>query len=141
MYFQNINLIAVLGCGVLAMVLGFIWYSPLLFARPWMKLMGIDPDDKAKLEELQKSAGPSYGLSFLAALVTALVLGKLILISSVRNPLYGMKIAAGVWLGFVTTVQLTGVLFAKQPWKLYLINTGYQLVVYLGMGAILTEWR
>jgi hypothetical protein len=45
-----------------------------------------------------------------------------------------------VWLGFVTTVQLTGALFGKQPTKLYLINTGYQLVCYLAMGAILAKW-
>ena len=45
-----------------------------------------------------------------------------------------------VWLGFVTTVQLTGALFGKQPTKLYLINTGYQFVCYLTMGAILAKW-
>jgi hypothetical protein len=51
-----------------------------------------------------------------------------------------MKIGFAVWLGFVTTVQLTGALFGKQPTKLYLINTGYQLVCYLIMGAILAKW-
>jgi hypothetical protein len=45
-----------------------------------------------------------------------------------------------VWLGFVTTVQLTGTLFGKRPTKLYLIDTGYQLVCYLAMGAILAVW-
>jgi hypothetical protein len=37
-------------------------------------------------------------------------------------------------------VQLTGAVFARQPAKLYLINTGYQLVCYLAMGAILAVW-
>jgi len=46
-----------------------------------------------------------------------------------------------VWLGFVATVQLTGALFAKQSMKLFAINTGYQLVCYLVMGAILTAWK
>jgi len=32
-------------------------------------------------------------------------------------------------------------LFSKQPFKLYLINTGYQAVCYLAMGAILGGWR
>ena len=141
MHFKDVNLYAVLVCGVAAMVVGFVWYSPLLFARPWMKLMGVDPDDKAKLAEMQKSAGPSYGISFLAALVSAFVLGKVIVMSSVTSPLYGMKIGFAMWLGFVTTVQLTAVLFAKQPRGLYLINTGYQLVCYLVMSAILTKWQ
>jgi hypothetical protein len=38
-------------------------------------------------------------------------------------------------------VQFTGALFAKQSMKLFAINTGYQLVCYLVMGAILAAWR
>ncbi len=140
MHFKGVNLLTVLVCAIAAMVIGFAWYSPLLFARPWMKAMGVDANDKASLAEMQKSAGPSYAASFVSAMVSAFVLGKIILISSVTSPLYGMKLAFAVWLGFVTTVQLTGVLFARQPWALYLINTGYQLVCYLAFGAILTKW-
>ena len=44
-------------------------------------------------------------------------------------------------LGFVATVQLTSALFMKQSMKLFTINTGYQLVCYLIMSAILTVWR
>jgi hypothetical protein len=140
MHLMGINLWSVLVAAVATMVLGFLWYSPLLFARPWMVLMGYDPEDKAKLAEMQKGAGKMYALSFLASLVSALVLAKIIAITTVSSALYGMKIGFAVWLGFVTTVQLTSVLFAKQPTKLYLINTGYQLVCYLAMGAILAVW-
>jgi hypothetical protein len=123
------------------MVVGFVWYSPLLFARPWMVLMGYDPDDKAKIAEMQKSAGPSYMLSLLASLASAAVLGKIIAVATINTPLYGMKVGLAVWLGFVTTVQLTNSLFSRQPTKLYAINTGYQLVCYLAMGAIMGAWR
>jgi hypothetical protein len=140
MYLLGISLWSVLVAAVAAMVVGFLWYSPLLFARPWMVLMGYDPNDKAKLAEMQKGAGKMYALSFLASLVSALVLAKIIAITTVSSALYGMKVGFAVWLGFVTTVQLTSVLFAKQPVKLYLINTGYQLVCYLAMGAILAVW-
>jgi len=53
----------------------------------------------------------------------------------------GMLVGLHVWLGFVATVQLTGALFSKQSMKLFGINTGYQLVSYLVMSAILTAWR
>jgi surface polysaccharide O-acyltransferase-like enzyme len=102
--------------------------------------MGYDPDNKAKLDEMRKSAGKSYALSFVASLVAAFVLGKIIDVATVDSALYGMKIGFAVWLGFVTTVQLTAKLFGNQPTKLYLINTGYQLVCYLVMGAILAVW-
>jgi hypothetical protein len=141
MNFMGINVWAALVAALATMVIGFLWYSPLLFARPWMVLMGYDPNDKAKLAEMQKSAGPMYGMSLVASLLSAAVLGKIIAIATVNTAVYGMKIGLAVWLGFVTTVQLTNALFSKQPVKLYAINTGYQLVCYLVMGAILGAWR
>ena len=141
MHWMGINLWAVLVCALATMVVGFLWYSPLLCAKPWMVLMGVDPNDKAKIAEMQKSAGPSYMLSLLASVASAIVLGKIVAIATVNTPLYGMKIGIAVWLGFVTTVQLTNALFTKQPAKLYAINTGYQLVCYIVMGAILGAWR
>ena len=138
--FDGINFWAVLVCAIASMVIGFLWYSPILFAKPWTRLMGIDLNDKARLAEMRKGAGKLYGISFIVSIVSAVVLAKIIEISSVDTILYGMKIGFAVWLGFVTTVQLTGTLFSKQPTKLYLINTGYQLVCYLAMGAILAKW-
>ena len=137
----GIRLVPVFVAALATMVMGFIWYSPLLFAKPWTILMGYDPNDKAKMDEMRKAAGKMYGLSFVASLVSAFVLAKIIDVTSVNTALYGMKVAFAVWLGFVTTVQLTGALFGRQPTKLYLINTGYQLVCYLVMGAILAVWQ
>jgi len=141
MHYMGVNLWAVLVCALADMVLGFLWYSPVLFANPWMKLMGYDPNDKAKIAEMQQSAGPSYAMSFVASLLAAAVLGKIITISTVTTALDGMKIGVAIWLGFVTTVQLTGALFSRQPAKLYAINTGYQMVCFVVMGGILGAWR
>jgi hypothetical protein len=35
------------------MVVGFLWHSPMLFAKPWTILMGYEPNDKEKLAEMQ----------------------------------------------------------------------------------------
>jgi hypothetical protein len=141
MRFMGVNWWAVLVSALATMVVGFVWYSPLLFARRWTILMGYDPDDKAKLAEMQKSAGPSYMLSLVASVLSAAALGKIIAIATIHTPLYGIKMGLAVWLGFVTTVQLTNALFMRQPAKLYAINTGYQLVCYVVMGAIMAAWR
>ena len=140
MEFMGVNLWSVLAAAVSSMILGFLWYSPLLFAKPWTLAMGYDPNDKAKMEEMRKGAGKLYGITFIASLISAFVLGKIIEITTVNSVPYGMKIGFAVWLGFVTTVQLTSTLFKKRPIKLYLIDTGYQLVCYLAMGAILAKW-
>ena len=141
MHFMGVNLWAVLASAVATMVAGFVWYSPALFAKPWTILMGYDPNDKAKMAKMQKSAAPSYGMSFVASILAAFVLGKILQVSGVNSVAYGMEIALAVWLGIVTTVQFTNALFSKQPFRLYLINTGYQAVCYLAMGAILGGWR
>ncbi len=141
MHFSNVNLLSVLAAGIATMILGFVWYSPALFAKPWMREMGYDLNDKAKLKEMQKSAGLTYGIAFLAGLVSAFMLGKILSITPIDTALYGMKLGLGVWLGFVATVQLTSALFMKSSMKLFAINTGYQLVCYLVMGAILAVWK
>ena len=141
MHFLGVNLWAVLVSAIATMVVGFVWYSPALFANPWMKLMGLDPSDKEKIAELQKSAGPSYFMSLIASVLAAFVLGKLITVAGFSTAVDGLKIGLVVWLGFVTTVQFTNALFMRQKNRLYMINTGYQLVCYLVMGAILGAWR
>jgi hypothetical protein len=102
--------------------------------------MGYDPDDKARIAEMQKSAGPMYGISLLASLISAFVLAKVLVGMTIYSALYGMKIGFAVWLAFVATVQLTDKMFGQRPMKLFLINTGYQLVCYVVMGAILGKW-
>ena len=85
MHFMGVNLWAVLASAVATMVAGFLWYSPALFAKPWTILMGYDPNDKAKMAEMQKSAGPSYGMSFVASILAAFVLGKILQVSTARE--------------------------------------------------------
>jgi len=109
----------------------------LLFAKPWMLAMGYDPDNKASVAEMRRGSGKMYGAAFLASLAAAFVLGKIVVVTTVITLPYGMKVGFAIWAGFVASVQLTDTLFQKKPFKLFLINTGYQLVCYLVMGAIL----
>ena len=145
MYMHHVNLLAVLVCAIATMIIGFIWYSPILFAKPWMREMGYDPADSAKIQEMRKSAGPAYGASFLASLITAFILGLFLhwmRIADSANPLHlGLGVAFHAWLGFTATVQLTSALFMRQSMKLFAINTLYQLLCYLAMGAILASWK
>ena len=143
MYFYAINWLAVLASAVASMVMGFLWYSPILFAKPWMKLMGVKCDTPEEKAAMQKGAGPMYGQAFVMTLISAIFLA--IVITRMHVPdddlLRGVKIAFGVWLGFVMTVQYTNSMFNRKPKMLFFIDTGYQLVCYLVMGAILTKWQ
>ncbi len=140
MHMHSLKRLAILVAAISTMVVGFLWYSPRLFAKPWMKEMGYDPNDKAKTEEMKKSAGPAYGGSFVASLISAFTLALVLHGLRAVDLHFGLMASFHIWLGFVATVQFTGALFTKQSMKLFAINTGYQLVCYLVMGTILTVW-
>jgi len=141
MHMHQLNWVAVLVAAISTMVVGFLWYSPILFAKPWMREMGYDPNDKAKTQEMQKNAGPAYAGSFVASLLSAFTLALILHAMRTQDLHLGLMLSFHVWLGFVATVQFTGALFMKQSMKLFAINTGYQLVCYLVMGAILSLWQ
>jgi len=141
MHMHSLNWLAILVAAVSTMVVGFLWYSPLLFAKPWMREMGYDPTDKAKTDEMKKTAGPAYAGSFVASLISAFTLALVLHGLRAEDLHFGIMASFHIWLGFVATVQFTGALFMKQSMKLLAINTGYQLVCYLVMGSILTVWK
>jgi hypothetical protein len=131
----------VLLAAVAAMVIGFLWYSPMLFATPWMRAMGHDPNDKAKIAEMQKGAGKLYLASFFATIIMASVLFVLVQVIGIKSALYGAQLGFWAWAGFVAPVQFTDAIFGKRGRVLLFINSGYQLVSLLAMGAIIGGWQ
>ena len=71
MHMHHLNLLAVLVAAISTMLVGFLWYSPFLFAKPWMREMGYDPNDKASADKMRKSAGPAYTGSFIASALSS----------------------------------------------------------------------
>lgn len=134
----EVNYISVLVAVVASMAVGFMWYSPMLFGTPWMKLMGYS---EASLKKDQQNMGKLYGTSFVLAIVTAFVLTHVIAFSmsfyGYSALQTGITSAFWMWLGFVMPVQATDVLFSKRPWQLFAINTGYQLASLVVMGVVL----
>ena len=122
---------ALTNCGI-----GMLWYSPILFGNQWMKLSKMDP----KKMDMKKEMPKIFVISLTAAFVTAVVLGLFINMTVSTTLMEGLMIGFWAWLGFVATTLVTGVLYEKKSWTLYLINIGYQLVALLAMGAILVLW-
>jgi hypothetical protein len=90
---------------------------------------------------MKKAAGPAYGGSFVASLVSAFVLALFLHWMRAEGAHTGAMTGFHVWRGFVATVQFTGALFTKQGMKLFAINSGYPLVCYVVMGAVLGAWK
>src|ERR1035438_9369192 len=78
MRWTAINYLAVLAAGIASMLVGFAWYSRVLFGSAWAKCRGIDMHDPKQSQELQKGMGTEYAASFGATLLTAFALCLLV---------------------------------------------------------------
>ena len=123
MSLADVPWLAVVVSTVLAFALGVLWYSPLLFAKPWMAGPGLTEE---RVKKLQSGKSSAYAISFLCWLVMATVLAMI-------APHFGDGIGAtlhmGVllWLGFSATVGLTNNRFCDTPLSVWVIDAGYQL--------------
>lgn len=137
---MEINYMAVLACGVIAMVLGAIWYGP-LFGKAWLKVIGASDADLKARKEMQKKAMPLYGIQFLLVLFQVYVLAYFIKgwteVSGVENALW-------IWAAFVMPTVAAGAMWnndsSKVAWSRFLIQAGYQLVLFVIFGYILGVW-
>ncbi len=138
MQFTMINYLAVIVAALATFFIGALWYSPLLFAKQWVKAHGYSEE---KLKEMQKSAMPAYLVSLVCYVVMAYVLAVFIATMNVTSATGGMWAGFLAWLGFAATIGLTANMFSEKKLSTYLIDAGYQLVYLLVMGAILGAWR
>ncbi len=138
----QINYVAVLVCGVLAMVLGAIWYGP-LFGKKWMEIVGTNAIDIERRKEMMKGVWKLYLAQFVLTLfqlcVLAWYIGTLEMLSS------GVHTAFSIWLAFVIPTIAASSMWnndrAKVSWARFLIQAGYQLVTFVTFGLILGFWR
>lgn len=131
-----INYWAVLLAALSSMVVGTIWYGPLL-GKQWMKLSGVE-----KVPENKRMAmGPYLGSLFIMALLMAYVIAH---VAFVANSFFNnsflqdtLSTAFWLWLGIAFTRTVSIDFSESRPHTLILINVGNQLVTMLIMGLII----
>jgi hypothetical protein len=134
----EVNWLAVLVAAAATFAIGALWYSPLLFAKPWMRARGYTPD---RLEAMRSSAGRAYAVSFVSYVVMGVVFSILLSLTGATSAVAGAWVGFLVWLGFAFTIGLTRNAFSDETFTAFTIDAGYQLVYLLVMGSILGGWR
>ncbi|HKJ78558.1 MAG TPA: DUF1761 domain-containing protein [Prolixibacteraceae bacterium] len=133
--FSNVNFVAVLVAALSSFLVGWLWYGP-LFGRKWMKLNGFtEADIKEGGLPMPLIMGVNYVATALAALAIAMFLGDEAGVG------FGLFIGFMIALFWIATSRLNDVLYERKPFGLFLINVGYNLVIYMLMGAILSIWH
>lgn len=130
----SISWLAVVVATVVGMAIAWIWYSDWgLVGGAWRKLTGVTKEDSVRAGK-----GP-FVVLVASIIVTALTLAAA---SSIASGFFGtdsfwIALAVGfvAWLGFSlsTLAQHNG--FEQKPGRLTLINSAYQLVLFLGVAV------
>ncbi|MEN9561371.1 MAG: hypothetical protein RIQ56_644 [Candidatus Parcubacteria bacterium] len=136
-----INYLAVICNVFIAMGIGFLWYGP-LFGKQWASMMGWTQEEiEARMKgEMTKT----FAVQALGALLMSFVLAHSIVFASAylqtSGIISGIQAAIWNWIGFIAPVTVGSVLWEGKSWKLWVLNSGYYLVVLLAMGILLALW-
>ena len=116
------------------MALGAVWYSNALFFKAWIRMSGMIE------EQVRQGLPKALVVDLIGSFLMALVLFHTIRWADANSISAALFVAFLNWLGFVAVSMVNTVTYERKPVKLYLLNTGYQLVSMLIMGAIVAAF-
>jgi len=130
-----INWLAVIAAVIIRMVVGYIWYSPAAFVKPWQALTGVTP------ESMKAGLGKAIGVDIVMSIVMAFAMANIIGASGINDWFNGAIAGLWLWLGFVLATHLPLWAYENRPLKLVAINAGSNLISMVLMGAVLGGWK
>ncbi len=137
---HGLNPWAVLVSAALLWVLGAVWYSPALFAKPWMAALKIQPP-AAMTPAHKKSLLAGMIASLIGDLVLAFVLWHMVSWAHAHTFAWGAFVGVLCWIGFVAAPNFPQGIYEQRPFSLFAINSGYWFVCLLLSGGLLAVWR
>lgn len=132
---MEINWLATVLAFVVGMVVAYAWYSKYGFGIVWWKLTGITP------EQSKRASRRNVVQLLVANSLTAIGLAAGIAIASAATGDASVWLALLVglvaWLAFSATTLLQHNAFELKTPKLTLVNSSYQLVLFLAMALVM----
>ncbi|HMG75769.1 MAG TPA: DUF1761 domain-containing protein [Pyrinomonadaceae bacterium] len=130
-----INHLAVFVCALLSLVIGALWYSPVLCFRAWQKETGLTDEQVAEANPLK-----TYSLTLVLAWIISYNLA-FFLGDSKTNWRGGLVAGLLAGVGWADTMFVIISLFEQRSFKYLLINCGYITLYFALIGFVLGIWR
>jgi hypothetical protein len=127
---NEVNVLGILAATAIGMVLGALWYSPLLFGNIWMKCLGKTP------ETLGSATLPMIG-SVIASFLTAFGVALLLSLINVATLTAALSLGGILGLLIIFPAFLSDSLFSDWGTPLLFIQSGYRVVSVLLMSVAL----
>ena len=133
---------AVLVAAVVAYLIGWAWYSPLLWQKPWMAARGDmgenwEADGKKEMPKVI-----AYG--FLNTLAMSFAIAVALVLTGAETLMQSLQVALLLCFGLVVPVKFNDLLYTAHPphWgrraqTLFLVETGYLVVLFAVVAAII----
>ena len=134
-HLHNLNFVAIAVCAVIVWLIGALWYSPVLFAKPWVAIVG------RKMGEKPKGVYVGMISSLIGDLFLCFVLAHFVLWSGAKDWSMGALVGFISWAGFIVGPNLPQGIYESRPFTLFAINSGYWLLGLVGAGILLAVWR
>ena len=133
--FSNLHWLAILAGAAAFWLLGAIWYSPLLFAKPWSKLVNLKMDDP----DAKKGMPLVFAGSFVLMFVSSIGLGVLLQVIPVTDALHAAKLGLLTSVCFSLSTISISYLYTRKPLSLYAIDGGYYILGTI-LAAVVIKW-
>ena len=130
-----INHLAVFVCALLSLVIGGLWYSPLLFFKSWKNATGLTDEQIARANPIK-----TYSLTFVLAWIISYNLA-FFLGGPGTTWQWGLMAGLLAGVGWTATMFVIISLFEQRSLKYMLINCGYITVYFGSIGFVLGIWR
>jgi hypothetical protein len=132
------NLLPVIVSAIVVFVLGWLWYSPLLFYKTWMRLRGLDP---VAAMANAKMPMDTVTIELVRCLILAYMVSSLVMLLGVHSFLGAVHFGSMMWVTFPVLILAGSVLWEKAPLGVAAIHAGDWLVKLLVIPIIVTLWR
>lgn len=132
-----VNFLGIIVAAIYAQILGSLWYGP-LFGKKWVKLTEINIK---KNKNQDKSMLKLMLISFIMSILTASVFSILFNLIGISSIVFAVYTAFLIWLGFVTSILIGSFLWEGKSIYLWILNSSYWLINFLGMAMIISFLR
>jgi hypothetical protein len=134
----HVNYLAVLVAAIAVFVLGWLWYSPLLFYKPWMRARGVDP--AVAMAGAKMPAGKLV-IELVRCILLAYIIARFAALLGISSWMGAVHFGVMLWIGFPVILLTGSVLWDNVPVKVAAIHAGDWLVKLLVIPIIVSVWQ
>jgi hypothetical protein len=134
-FLDQTNYLAIFVSALVYFAIGALWYSPLLFQKPWMANVGRTD------EQLRSGSKIVFLYTLIALIVICFVTSFFVWATQTGNCIPAIKLGLFISLGYTTTAIAINNWYGQRSAKLTMIDAGYHVVGIVLATIIMAVWK